>query len=364
MGLQFFARLRSCATGWGKTAAWLCVCAVVAPCLWATTGAAEQSGENRDDAGRRAVYSARLSVLNGGAPRNDGQARDEVAQSAAAPTDPFAEERPEFDPARWLLGSGQSTGTLARTGALPVVGDFNGDGRSEVGIFIDGQWFIDLNGNGRWDRDDLWASLGSATDQPLVGDWDGDGKDDIGVFGLDRSITNYGEVGDAGLPDAANESPSDAPKSAQGCDKRTVRTSRLGATGALQSAAVDHLLVLAPEVHAAVAGDFNGDGIDTIAIFRDGQWLIDVDGNGTLSPADVELTFGQPGDLPFAGDFDGDGIADIGVYREGTWLIETKLTDGQLGPETVIKLGGRDDLPVVGDWNDDGRDDAGVFHSR
>ena len=28
-------------------------------------------------------------------------------------------------------------------------------------------------------------ALGGAGDQPLVGDWDGDGKSDIGVFGLD-----------------------------------------------------------------------------------------------------------------------------------------------------------------------------------
>ena len=268
---------------------------------------------------------------------------------------------------RWSLGSGQSAGSLTRAAedskAQPVAGDFNGDGRSEVGVFIKGQWFIDLNGNGRWDRDDLWARLGGATDRPLVGDWDGDGKDDIGVFGPDRLARSYGEARNAGLPDAANQAASETPESgATDRENRALRTAKLGADGDLQVAEVNHVLVLGPEAGVAVAGDFNGDGIDTIAMFRDGQWLIDADGDGRVSPADIELTFGQPGDRPVAGDFDGNGIADIGIYRDGTWLIQTDLSKSQADPDTVIMLGGPDDSPVVGDWNDDGRDDAGVFH--
>jgi hypothetical protein len=68
-------------------------------------------------------------------------------------------------------------------GAIPVVGDFNGDGKDEIGIFYKGEWFLDLNGNGRWDAEDLWAKLGSDQDKPVTGDWDGDGKDDIGIYG-------------------------------------------------------------------------------------------------------------------------------------------------------------------------------------
>ena len=29
----------------------------------------------------------------------------------------------------------------------------------------------------------MWAKLGGERDLPVVGDWDGDGKDDIGIFG-------------------------------------------------------------------------------------------------------------------------------------------------------------------------------------
>ena len=52
-----------------------------------------------------------------------------------------------------------------------------------MGVFIDGEWFIDMNGDGNWDEGDLYGKLGGPGDTPVVGDWDGDGKDDIGVFG-------------------------------------------------------------------------------------------------------------------------------------------------------------------------------------
>ncbi|MFP6676427.1 MAG: SdrD B-like domain-containing protein, partial [Pirellulaceae bacterium] len=36
--------------------------------------------------------------------------------------------------------------------AIPVTGDFDGNGITEIGVYIQGQWFLDLNGNGRWDE--------------------------------------------------------------------------------------------------------------------------------------------------------------------------------------------------------------------
>ncbi|MDR0871166.1 MAG: FG-GAP-like repeat-containing protein, partial [Planctomycetaceae bacterium] len=68
-------------------------------------------------------------------------------------------------------------------GGIPLVGDFNGDGIADLAVFHNGNWYIDVNGNGEWDEEDLWCELGSSSDQPVVGDWDGDGKTDIAVFG-------------------------------------------------------------------------------------------------------------------------------------------------------------------------------------
>ena len=107
--------------------------------------------------------------------------------------------------------------------AVPLAGDFNGDGITDVAVFIDGYWFIDINGNGRWDEEDLWARMGNHEDQPVVGDWDGDGKDDIGGFGL--QWPGDGEVveQDPGLQDAANKLQKHVPKNVPPTDAASRR---------------------------------------------------------------------------------------------------------------------------------------------
>jgi len=67
-------------------------------------------------------------------------------------------------------------------GDRPVVGDFNHDGIDEVGVYRQGKWHLDTNGNHQFDAQDKVFSLGGADDVPVVGDFDGDGTDQIGVY--------------------------------------------------------------------------------------------------------------------------------------------------------------------------------------
>jgi hypothetical protein len=60
-----------------------------------------------------------------------------------------------------------------------------------------------------------------------------------------------------------------------------------------------------------------GDGIDDLAIFRDGVWYLDSNGNGKIDTQDQVIKLGQAGDVPVAGDWDGDGRQEPGVYRDG-----------------------------------------------
>ncbi len=113
----------------------------------------------------------------------------EIAEHAKL-LDVYAWEVEGIENERWtIVSSGQAKGSpLNRTsfdvpGGKPVAGDFNGDGFDELAYFKDGEWFIDLNGNGMWDEGDIWLKMGEKGDQPVIGDWDGDGKDDVGIFG-------------------------------------------------------------------------------------------------------------------------------------------------------------------------------------
>ena len=67
--------------------------------------------------------------------------------------------------------------------SVPVVGDFNGDGIDEVGIFENGRWTVDTNGD---HKPDNTFEFGRAGDQPVVGDFDGDGTDEYSVYRPDN----------------------------------------------------------------------------------------------------------------------------------------------------------------------------------
>jgi len=69
-----------------------------------------------------------------------------------------------------------------RAGDLPVIGDFDGDGIDEIGVFRSGQWIIDINGNRQLDAHDKVFQMGEAGDRPVAGDWNGDGTDDPAVY--------------------------------------------------------------------------------------------------------------------------------------------------------------------------------------
>ena len=77
--------------------------------------------------------------------------------------------------------------TFSTIGELPIIGDWNGTGTQEIGLFVSsyGMWYLDRNGNEKWDgctNDKCLGRFGTKGDLPVVGDWDGTGKVRIGVF--------------------------------------------------------------------------------------------------------------------------------------------------------------------------------------
>jgi len=78
----------------------------------------------------------------------------------------------------YLFSSGET--------AIPIVGDWNGDGTDKIGLYhpSNGWWGLDADGNGAWsDASDLGYTFGGGTASwPIVGDWNADAITDIGVF--------------------------------------------------------------------------------------------------------------------------------------------------------------------------------------
>ena len=58
-----------------------------------------------------------------------------------------------------------------------MIGDWNGDGTDEIGLYNDGQFYLDWDGNGVWDKTptDVYRNFGinsiRSTAQPVIGNW-------------------------------------------------------------------------------------------------------------------------------------------------------------------------------------------------
>ena len=63
------------------------------------------------------------------------------------------------------------------------------------------------------------------------------------------------------------------------------------------------------------------------------------------------LVVGDAGDVPMLGDFDGDGKVDLAIFRNGNWLVDTKR-DGKA--TITFSFGGvANDRPLAADWSGD-----------
>jgi len=311
-----------------------------------------------------------LSIINGGAPRGAGLVGGVLLRTISKESSKpwFAGET---NLGRWRTfdedGKESEFGKAFQVGVrrgLPLVGDFNGDGRDEIGIFIGGQWLVDLNANGQWDEGDLWIRLGSPLDKPVVGDWDGDGKADVGIFGPQWARDEEAIPREPGLPDPDNQRlrgrKNVPPQELDATSGR--RLLQKSVQGSVRADVIDHVFSYGEPADLPLVGDWNGDGIDAIAVFRAGNWKLDLDGDGRWTERDGLFSFGQPGDLPVVGDFNGDGLDELAIVRGDLWIIDSdgdrRLTDA----DTRISIPRRsDEVPVVGDWDGDGRAEPGLY---
>jgi hypothetical protein len=164
-----------------------------------------------------------------------------------------------------------------------------------------------------------------------------------------------------------------------------------------------------------LSGDFNGDGMNEMAMFVDGRWYVDFNGNSHWDAEDLCVALGGPGDRPIVGDWNGDGKDDlglvrtapvnradvilaggeqvvrtrkghafsfgpargtpvvgdwtntgvdrIGVFADGVWTLDIDGDRRFTQADAVVRLGNPGDAPIVGDFNRDGRDDLGIYRN-
>ena len=73
---------------------------------------------------------------------------------------------------------------------------------------------------------------------------------------------------------------------------------------------------------------------------------------------DNEFFYGLPTDVQVTGDWNGDGIDSPGVFRDGRWFLRNSNSNG--GVHYDFWFGAASDDPLTGDWNNDGKDTIGA----
>jgi len=212
------------------------------------------------------------------------------------------------------------------TGDTPVSGDWNNDGISEIGVFRPSThlFYLDYTGNGAWNGavTDKSYNFGISGDTPISGDWNSDGRTEIGVFrnsthlfyldyngngawngaALDKSY-NFGISGDIPITGDWNLDG----KSEIGVFRNSTHLFYLdyNGNGVWNGAVTDKSYNFGISGDIPISGDWNANGTTEIGVFRNSTHLfyLDYNGNGAWNGAvtDKSYNFGITGDTPISG---------------------------------------------------------------
>jgi hypothetical protein len=205
----------------------------------------------------------------------------------------------------------------------PVVGDWDSTGWTRIGLYCDGTWYLDMNGDNLFTAasDRTVTNFGFAGTQPVVGDWDNSGKVRLGFF--QNGLWYLDLVGDYVLRYTPQSVFS------------------MGGAG-------DY----------PIAGDFSNNGQTHIGVIRSNHWLLDLNGDHV---ADTNYNFGGKNDKFLFADWDNTGVKRIGIFRQtpgdyppGWWFVDitgNNALDNPIFPcipDKCFSNGIPLDLPVVG----------------
>ncbi len=225
-------------------------------------------------------------------------------------------------------------------GDYPVAGDWLGIGSQQIGVFRPslGAWFLDLNNDGTWNPSVVGTNglkdgvffFGLPGDIPVVGDWNGDGRTKFGVFRCPASgvctfvldfagkmafdpatavFNSYGLPGDYPVANNWNGLPGGSDQigvfRCPAVGQPGVCTWIVNSTGLGYYSSSDQQYSYGLPGDIPVVGNWNGTGRKRIGVFRSGTWILNVSGTNVFDFSDQITGFGLPGDQAVVGNWSG-----------------------------------------------------------
>ncbi|MCC8082395.1 MAG: DUF2075 domain-containing protein [Lachnospiraceae bacterium] len=99
-----------------------------------------------------------------------------------------------------------------------------------------------------------------------------------------------------------------------------------------------------------LVGDWDGDGIDTLAVRRDGNIYYFSNSINNPNAEVTRVSYGRAADLVLVGDWDGDGIDTLAVRRNGNIYYFSNSISNPDADVTVVSYGRAADAVYVGTW--------------
>lgn len=244
-------------------------------------------------------------------------------------------------------------------GAAPF--DFDGDGRTDVGIFRPSvaEWWINRSSNGLT----FATQFGATTDAIVPADYTGDGKADVAFWRPSTGewyVLRSEDFSFFAFPFGANgDTPASADYDGDGkVDHAVFRSSKATWYIRRSSDGGTTIQSFGANGDVPVPADYDGDHKADIAIYRPslGQWWLNRSTAGVIA-----TTFGDANTKPVQGDFTGDSKADVAFFRPSTgeWFVLRSEDFSYYS----FPFGAVGDTPAPGDYDGDGKFDATVFRS-
>lgn len=198
-------------------------------------------------------------------------------------------------------------------GAIPLVGDWDGNGSATIGVYDPNSQTFYLRNSNTPGFADLTVRYGPPGAIPLAGDWNADGVATIGVYDPASQTFYLRNSNSPGFADL---------------------TIRYG-----------------PPAAVPIVGDWDRNGTTTIGVYDPGSQTFYLRNSNTIGFADLTIGYGPPGATPVVGDWDANGTVTIGVYDPGSQTFYLRNSNTIGFADLTIRYGPSGATPLAGDWN-------------